>query len=204
MPILGEIKPFSGNYAPVGYAFCHGQIVLINEYPALHSVLGSSFGGDGISYFQLPDLRYRVAVGAGAEPGHIPVPLGAYFGLDQHTYGVQVSSSQTLDIDIPATAVPSFTPQVTFAGDSTNPTGSFSPGRILLDTGLSFSDPADAVGTQAMDLNTFPGVTPTDASARTTVEVTIGLTGEITVDKHQPSLGVSYIIAMEGDYPMRS
>ncbi|MES1907086.1 MAG: hypothetical protein MHM6MM_000270 [Cercozoa sp. M6MM] len=207
MPILGEIKLFAGNYAPVGYAFCDGQILPINDNPALFSILGTTYGGNGVSTFGLPDLRARVPVGAGIAPGLDPVYLGAKFGVDESISQVQVSSNQqTLDVDIPATAVPAFTPQVAFASASTNPQSSFSPGRILLDTGLSFSDPADAVGIQTMDLNTFPGVTPVGAGAPTTVEVPVELTatGDVTVNKHQPSLGISYIIAMSGDYPAHS
>ncbi|MES1912810.1 MAG: hypothetical protein MHM6MM_005031 [Cercozoa sp. M6MM] len=207
MPFIGEIKLFAGNYAPAGYAFCNGQTLAASAYPALLSVIGTAYGGNGITTFRLPDLRSRVPVGAGTGPGLSTVPLGFQFGVEQWSYDVEVSSNQMLDIDIPATAVPSFTPQVEFAGASTNPQSNFSPGRILLDAGLSFSDPADAVGVQEMDLNTFPGVTPSSgAGAPTTVQVPVELTatGTLTVHKHQPSLGVSYIIAIEGDYPARS
>jgi hypothetical protein len=54
---LGAIKIFAGNYAPVGYMFCEGQSLSIGSYQRLYSILGPTYGGDGKTTFQLPDLR---------------------------------------------------------------------------------------------------------------------------------------------------
>ena len=56
-PTLGEITIFAGNYAPVGWAFCEGQIMQIEGNSYLYSVLGVKYGGDGRKTFSLPDLR---------------------------------------------------------------------------------------------------------------------------------------------------
>jgi len=56
----GEIRLFAGNFAPRGWAFCEGQLLPINNNPALFSLLGPTYGGDGINTFALPDLRGRV------------------------------------------------------------------------------------------------------------------------------------------------
>ncbi|HEX9638728.1 MAG TPA: tail fiber protein, partial [Acidobacteriota bacterium] len=58
-PFVGEIKMFAGNYAPVGWALCDGQLVSVSEYDALFSLLGTTYGGDGQTTFGLPDLRGR-------------------------------------------------------------------------------------------------------------------------------------------------
>ena len=57
--IVGTIKIFAGNYAPVGYMFCEGQSLSIAGNQKLYSILGPTYGGDSWSqtYFQLPDLR---------------------------------------------------------------------------------------------------------------------------------------------------
>ena len=55
--ILGTIRIFAGNYAPVGYMFCEGQTLQISGYQKLYSILGPTYGGDGKTNFQLPDLR---------------------------------------------------------------------------------------------------------------------------------------------------
>ena len=61
-PFLGEIEAFAFNFAPRGWALCAGQVLPINQNTALFSLLGTTYGGNGTTTFQLPDLRGRVAV----------------------------------------------------------------------------------------------------------------------------------------------
>jgi microcystin-dependent protein len=61
-PFIAEIKLFAGNFAPVGWAFCEGQILSIQEHVALFSLLGTTYGGDGRTTFGLPDLRGRAPI----------------------------------------------------------------------------------------------------------------------------------------------
>ena len=61
-PFIGEIKLFSFNWAPRGWALCQGQLLPINQYTALFSLLGTYYGGNGVNSFALPDLRGRGAV----------------------------------------------------------------------------------------------------------------------------------------------
>lgn len=56
-PLLGEIRMFGGDFAPRGWAHCHGQLLTIAEHAPLFSLIGTSFGGDGVETFALPDLR---------------------------------------------------------------------------------------------------------------------------------------------------
>jgi microcystin-dependent protein len=66
---LGEIRLFSGPFAPRNWAFCDGQLMAINAYTALFAILGTTYGGDGRTNFALPDLRGALPVGAGSGPG---------------------------------------------------------------------------------------------------------------------------------------
>jgi microcystin-dependent protein len=68
-PFIGEIKMFAGNFAPRGYALCDGQLLSINQYQALFSILGTTYGGDGRTTFALPDLRGRLPIHPGTGPG---------------------------------------------------------------------------------------------------------------------------------------
>ena len=54
LPYLGEIQTFAFNFCPVGWAALNGQLLLISQYAALFSLLGTTFGGDGITTFALP------------------------------------------------------------------------------------------------------------------------------------------------------
>lgn len=73
---LGEIRIFTGNYAPSGWMFCEGQLLKISENTALYSIIGTQYGGDGIQTFALPDLSGKVAVNQGAGPGLTPRQIG--------------------------------------------------------------------------------------------------------------------------------
>ena len=76
---LGEIKICSFNFAPKGWAFCEGQLLLINQNSALFSLLGTTFGGNGTTNFALPDLRGRMVIGTGNS-----YPLGQTGGEAAH------------------------------------------------------------------------------------------------------------------------
>ena len=64
-PFLGEIKLFSFNWAPRGWALCQGQLLSIAQNSALFSLLGTYYGGNGVQNFALPDLRGRVPIHQG-------------------------------------------------------------------------------------------------------------------------------------------
>jgi microcystin-dependent protein len=64
-PYVGEIRIFAGNFAPVGWMFCEGQLLPISENETLFQLIGTTYGGDGQSTFGLPDLRGRVPIHQG-------------------------------------------------------------------------------------------------------------------------------------------
>src|ERR687894_2069634 len=82
---IGQIVLFAGNFAPRGWAFCHGQILSIAQNTALFSILGITYGGNGQTTFALPDLRGRTPVGAGQGPGLTNRILGGSAGAETHT-----------------------------------------------------------------------------------------------------------------------
>jgi microcystin-dependent protein len=64
-PFIGQITCYGFNFAPYGWMPCNGQLLPINQYSALFSLLGTSFGGNGTSTFGLPNLQGTVPVGQG-------------------------------------------------------------------------------------------------------------------------------------------
>jgi microcystin-dependent protein len=80
-PFLGEIKCFSFNFAPKGWALTNGQLMAINVNTALFSLLGTTYGGDGITNFRLPNIQHRIMIG-GASGSHV---LGEAGGSDSKT-----------------------------------------------------------------------------------------------------------------------
>lgn len=64
-PFLSEIRIFSFNFPPKGWAFCNGQLLPINQNQALFSLLGTTYGGNGQTNFALPNLRGSVPIHEG-------------------------------------------------------------------------------------------------------------------------------------------
>jgi microcystin-dependent protein len=67
-PLIGEIRMFAGAFAPRGWAPCDGRLLSISQHSALFSVLGTAYGGDGMTTFALPDLRGRVPLSVLDDP----------------------------------------------------------------------------------------------------------------------------------------
>jgi microcystin-dependent protein len=73
---IGEVKLFAGDFAPRRWALCEGQLLPVSQHPALFSILGNKYGGDGRNTFKLPDLRGRTPIGPGTGPGLSPYKIG--------------------------------------------------------------------------------------------------------------------------------
>jgi microcystin-dependent protein len=79
-PYLGQIIPVAFNFAPKGWAMCNGQTLPINQNQAIFSLLGTTYGGNGVTTFLLPNLESRVAIHVSSEQ-----PLGQSAGEENHT-----------------------------------------------------------------------------------------------------------------------
>jgi microcystin-dependent protein len=157
-PYLGAIFMFAGSFNPRGYLLCQGQLLPIAQNTALFSILGTTYGGNGVNNFALPDLRGRGPIGQGQGPGLPLVTLGEQGGsstvsiltsnLPAHTHTVNVSTGSAAQAspqnNFPASVVDSGggassgynsspTSGATFAPNAVNPTGSNLP--------LSIQDP---------------------------------------------------------------
>ena len=133
-PYIGEIRLFAGNYAPQGWALCDGSLLSISHNDALFSVIGTTFGGDGIDTFALPDLRGRVPVHWGSTAS-----LGAAGGTET----VTLTTSEIPIHDHPFVASSSggaTSPVNNFPGASAGQglaTCSIYEGRVVPDTTLA-------------------------------------------------------------------
>lgn len=68
-PFVAEIRIFPFNFAPAGWAWCDGQLMPLSQNTALFSLLGTTYGGNGVSNFALPDLQGRAPMHPGQGPG---------------------------------------------------------------------------------------------------------------------------------------
>lgn len=84
-PFIGEIRLFAGNFAPLGWAFCQGQTLAIADNETLFNLIGTTYGGDGVQTFNLPNLSSRAPVHQGILPGGGPYIIGQLAGVEQVT-----------------------------------------------------------------------------------------------------------------------
>jgi microcystin-dependent protein len=108
-PFVAEIRIFTGNFAPKGWAQCNGQLLPLSQNTALFSLLGTYYGGDGKSTFALPNLQNAVPIHQGQGPGLSARFIGEQSGSDSvtllptevpvHTHGLQGSSIGADDND---------------------------------------------------------------------------------------------------------
>ena len=84
-PFVGQLMLFAGNFVPVGYLPCDGSLQPISEYQVLYMLLGTTYGGDGMNTFGLPDLRGRAPQHFGNGLGLQPVVLGQLNGSENNT-----------------------------------------------------------------------------------------------------------------------
>jgi len=171
--LLGEIRIFAGNFPPVGWAFCNGQILPIAQNTALFSLLGTTYGGNGVSTFALPNLQGSVPIQQGQGPGLSQYDLGEVGGsntvtltqaeMPMHTHTVVVSQ-----------------PEITQTGTSDDPTGK-QPAMSVVN---SYGDTADT--------NMAPPTVNVAPSG-----------GNQPMNNMQPYLVVNYIIALQGIFPQR-
>lgn len=146
-PYIGEIRMFGGNFAPLGWAFCDGSLLAISQYDALFALIGTTYGGDGISTFALPDLRGRLPIHQGQGAGLSPRAIGEAGGsesvalsqgqLPSHNH-IPIASSAAGGADTPAgnywassASAPQFVPgdqaNVTMSGAAIQASGGNQP-----------------------------------------------------------------------------
>lgn len=86
---LGEVRMFAGNYNPENWIICNGQTLNVQQYQALFSLMGTIYGGDGVTTFKAPDLQSRIPIGQGTNTTTNPPlssrVLGQTGGEENHT-----------------------------------------------------------------------------------------------------------------------
>jgi microcystin-dependent protein len=187
-PYLGSLCLTAASFCPRGYTEANGQLLAINQYTALYSLLGCAYGGDCTSTFALPDLRSRVPVHIGTGPGLHTITQGEHGGAEQTVMTVR---------DMPAHTHMAST-EVVVQGRSGDEADQSDPsGHILADPSVGFSSDRDIYSTLT------PNAQLSSAAATASTEVgTVG--GGQAIQLRNPYVGLRYCIAQQGDYPPRN
>jgi microcystin-dependent protein len=122
-PYVGEIRMFGFSRVPAGWQACDGSLLPISQYEVLYMLLSTTYGGDGVNTFGVPDLR-----------GRVPVEQGQGAGLTARVLG-QVTGTETVTLSsgqLPAHT--HFCTATTDAGTTATPGSSVTFGAIVADT----------------------------------------------------------------------
>lgn len=186
-PFIGEIKMVGFNFAPAGWALCNGAIVSIAQNSALFALLGTTFGGDGVNTFGLPDYRGRGPVGMGQGQGlSAPILQGERAGFESVT--------------LTQGNLPTHTHASTTAGLIASPAASSAAGGERSPAGGILATPL------AGDSFALPAAGDvTMAAIPVTGTVTILPAGSSQpVGVRNPYMGTNFVIALEGVFPSRN
>jgi microcystin-dependent protein len=180
-PYVGEIQTIATNFAPDGWAICDGSHYTIAEYTVLFDLIGTTYGGDGVTTFALPDLRGRVAIHQGNN------------GTNAYTIGQSGgAASVTLSVNNLPAHNHSLTGSTALLARGDNPGTTATPGSSGYP---SISGAANYYGTTESS-------GPITLMGPLSVNMTIGNTGSGTaVSTMQPFVVVSYIISLYGIFP---
>ncbi len=176
-PFLGEVRNFGGDYAPRNWALCNGQLLSIQQNTALFSLLGTTFGGNGVTTFALPNLQGTLAISQGQGPGLTPRTLGEVGGTEAVTLlqGNLPIHNHMLNATTQAAGVG------TVIASNTLPGTIASPGHLYINPGSP---------------TPIPEVLPA---------IACGIAGQsLPHDNIMPCLVITFIIALAGIFPTRN
>lgn len=189
-PFLGEIMMFAGNFPPKNWALCNGQLLAIQQNTALFSILGTTYGGNGVNTFALPNLQSRTPAHWGQGPGLTPYVLGEIAGTEavtllqtempMHTH-VATGGSGPVAVAFPCS---------TNAGDSDSPAGKIP--AVSSGGEEQYADASAANATMAPVSITVPPVQVQIAG------------GSQPHNNLSPYLAVSFCISLRGIFPSRN
>lgn len=200
---IGEIRAFAGDFAPRTWMFCQGQSLPISVYTTLYAIVGTTYGGDGVNTFKLPNISSRIVVGAGQGPDLSYYDLGQTTGeegytllqsempLHTHTTTPTTNSAPAaIDISLNGVAVD---------GTLAKPQGNFlaqdSSGNDSIYANPATSPNLVSLNSQALQVANLAPPQPA---------VIIGVAGGSSPHINiQPVLAVNYVICVDGIFPSR-
>ncbi|MGJ3648710.1 phage tail protein [Sphingomonas sp. GlSt437] len=208
-PFIGQIMQVGFNFAPKGWAQCAGQIMSIPQNSALFSLLGTTFGGNGVQTFGLPDARSRTFVGVGQGLGLSNYVWGEVTGTENNTIlvsnmpvhnhpatfqGIQGATTATGSL----AALSNATGQQGVPASTANQLANISPAGS---TGAKIYAPAGNGGTSV----NLAGLTINGGNFTPQGTVTVGPSGgSVPLNNIQPVLAVQTNISLQGIYPTRN
>jgi microcystin-dependent protein len=194
---IGEIRCFAGDFSPKNWAFCNGQQMAIAQNQALFAILGTTYGGNGVSTFALPNMQSRTPVGTGKS-----YVMGSIGGAENVTLQTtQIPAHTHIPTVTAGTAPGSGTLTINGTGA---PAIAFDPKGNL----LAADDGSGAVVIYAPSTAPVVAMSPKAISIAGTIAaptINVALAGSSQPHSNiQPSLGINFVICLYGIFPSRN
>jgi microcystin-dependent protein len=190
-PYLGQIQSFSFDFTPRGWAYCAGQTMSITTNQALFALLGTTYGGNGVTTFQLPNLQGRSVRGYGVGGGGLsPCNMGQVNGTESVTLNILQMPSHIHTL----TSTPGAAAKASSAdGIQPNPSAGVETLGVLNDSSLTATN--NFYNNLAPDTNLNTGSQPYSLA---------NSGGNQPFSIMQPFLVINYCIALQGIFPSRN
>ena len=172
-PFVGQIISVGFDFAPLGWFPCDGRPLSISEYQLLYTIIGTTYGGDGVSTFALPNLNGRVPLGTGQGPTLSPYVQGQVAGTESVTLLGNNTPPHTHTINFSASAATGISPKAA--------SGTLAVGTDITKLKGFYTDKAGTVALRPGTITPFVGGQPHE--------------------NRQQYLVLNYIIAWSGVFP---
>jgi microcystin-dependent protein len=182
-PFIGEIRMFGGNFAPLDWHFCDGSLLPISQYSALFNLIGTTYGGDGVNTFALPNLLGRAPVHQGTNPQSGTYILGQLGGVEN----VTLTTNQ----------MPSHTHLVQVAGAAQG-------GAVAIPSSSTVLADEVITGSPSSLPRTYIPYNGNNAQVSLAANSISTAGGSLPHDNMQPFLAISFIISLFGIYPSQN
>ena len=185
-PFLAQIQGFAFTYAPVWWGDCNGGMLQVSQFPALFSIIGNIYGGDGQSTMAIPNLQGRAPLHVGgtyqAGPGLTPYAIGDLEGFPTISLKAQ---EMPVHEHNPLTAI--------INTDTGTPSTTSFPGRMAANETAGTASPFDG----------YTDATPGSSENMSSAAVSVAGAGE-PHENRQPFLTIRFCMALDGVYPNRN
>jgi len=187
---MGSILPFGFNFPPSSWALANGQLIAISQNDALYALIGTTYGGDGVNTFQLPNLQGRSLVGMGSGPGLSPRFIGEVFGAENATVPINTGNMPPHSHTLAASNTDSTSlTQAPVAGWTLGAAASNSGGDTPVITPVNMYNPA---------------AVPAQTAVQSAPTSTVGGGAPLQVATLPPALCLNFCIALYGIFPSRN
>jgi microcystin-dependent protein len=194
---VGTIMTFGFNFSPIGWQPCNGQLLSISQNQVLFTLIGTTFGGDGVQTFQLPNMQGRMAISQGTGGGLSTRVMGEFGGNENASILISNMASHTHTATFTPSGSSGYKVSTNTAGNVTVPTAT---NNVL--AGSPSGQTAAAIWATSTPAPTIPLGGSSGSGGGTVTNAQTG--NSVPLPVMNPFLAVNFSISLFGIFPSRN